>query len=127
MMDKMEHNKRFIMNYLMLLNNDPSEATMRKYADNESYIKATLVYRKAFPDYVVFVEDITAEGNFVIIHGIFRGTHKGDLMGLPPTFKEVEFPAIVKYQIVNDKIINAWPMSDPISLLEQLGVLKKPN
>ncbi len=126
MIDKTEHNKKFIMNYVMQINNDPSEATMRKHTDNESYIKSVLAFRKAFPDYVVFIEDITAEDDFVITHGIFIGTHKGDLMGLPPTFKKVEFPAMVKYQVVNDKIINAWPMSDQITLMEQLGVLNKP-
>ena len=126
-MDKTEYNKKFIVNYAMQIYNDPSEANLRKFTDNEPYIKMVLAYRKAFPDYIVFIEDMTAEGDFVVIHGLFRGTHKGDLMGIPPTFKQVEFPSIVKYQIVNDKIINAWPMGDQMSLLEQLGVFSKPN
>ncbi len=124
-MDKTEHNKKFIMNYAMQIYNDPSEANLRKFTDNEPYIKMVLAYRKAFPDYVVFIEDMTAEGDFVVVHGLFRGTHKGDLMGIPPTFKQVEFPSIAKYQIINDKIINAWPMGDQMTLMEQLGVIKK--
>ena len=72
------------------------------------------------------MEDITSEGDFVILHGIFRGTHKGDFHGIPATHRNVEYPMMIKYQIMKEKIVNAWPMFDQLALFEQLGVVHKP-
>lgn len=47
--------------------------------------------------------------------------------GIPATFNKVEFPMMVKYQIVEDKIVNAWPMFDQLAFFEQLGVIHKPE
>ena len=130
--DKLERNKKFIMTYGMTLmdtalgaNADHFEAVVRTFTDKESYIKGVLGFRKALPDYEIFIEDITAEGDFVIVHGILRGTHKGEIFGIPATFRKVEYPIMVKYHVVADKILDAWPMYDQMALFEQLGVLPK--
>jgi predicted ester cyclase len=103
-----------------------TEQTVRDFTDNESYIRGVMVFRSAFPDYVIFVEDMTAEGDFVIIHGIFRGTHRGEIFGIPATFRKIEYQMMVKYHIENQKIINAWPMFDQMALYEQLGAINRP-
>ena len=75
-------------------------------------------------DVLVDVDDV--EGDFVVVHGIIRGTHMGEIFGMPATFRKVEFPVMVKYHVVNDRIINAWPMNDNMELFEQLGAINKP-
>ena len=42
------------------------------------------MYRAAFPDLVVSVEDLIAEGDKVVFRLTMRGTHKGELMGIAP-------------------------------------------
>jgi len=125
--EKSEHNKKFIMRYGLIHHEGVTEAEIRTFTDNETYILGVLAFRQAFPDYSIHVEDITAEGDFVIFHGIFRGTHKGEFHGIPATFRQVEYPMMIKYQVVNDKIVNAWPMFDQLAFLEQLGVIHKPG
>jgi steroid delta-isomerase-like uncharacterized protein len=77
----------------------------------------------AFPDLQVTIEDIFAEGNKVVARWTMRGTHKGDLMGLAPTSKQVKWTAIVIYHIVGGKIEKMWGEVDNIGLMQQLGVV----
>lgn len=125
--EKIEHNKKFILRYgLAVSDENLDEQMLRTYTENEGYIKAVLAFRRSFPDYSIFFEDMTAEGDFVIVHGVFRGTHQAEMFGVPATHRKVEFSVIVKYQVVDDKIINAWPMYDQMELFEQLGVVNRP-
>ncbi len=128
--EKTERNKKLIFRYgTALMATDGAEeleAVMRKFTDNENYIKALLTFRGAFPDYTIFIEDLTAEGDYVIAHGVFRGTHKGEIHGIPATFRKVELPMMIKYHVVCDKIISALPMMDQMEMFEQLGAINKP-
>src|SRR5712692_5499426 len=51
-------------------------------------------YRGAFPDIHLTVEDEITEGDKVVTRFTGRGTHKGPLMGIPPTGKRVTITAI---------------------------------
>jgi steroid delta-isomerase-like uncharacterized protein len=51
-------------------------------------------YKTAFPDMVVAVEDQIAEGDKVATRWTARGTHQGDLMGIPATGKEARVTGI---------------------------------
>lgn len=126
--EKLEQNKRFLMGYytdLVDAETENGETIIRKYTKNESYIRGVLTFRNAFPNYEIFIEDMTAEGDFVIVHGIFKGTHKGEIFGIPATFRKVQYPMMVKYHVVNNEILDAWPMFDQMTLFEQLGALPK--
>ena len=128
--EKTERNKKFVLRFAAAMNalevSEGAENIIRNFTDNEGYIKTLLTFRNAFPDYSIFIEDLTAEGDFVIIHGIFRGTHKGEIFGIPATFRKVEYQMLNKYHIVEDKIIGAWPMADQLDLFEQLGAVNRP-
>ena len=128
--EKIERNKKFIFRYAAAVNSldvaNGVEDIMRKFTDNESYIRLVLTFRNGFPDYSIFFEDMTAEGDFVIVHGILKGTHSGEIFGIPATFRKVEYPIMIKYHVVNDRILNAWPMQDNMELFEQLGAISKP-
>lgn len=128
--EKKERNKKFILRFSAALDavegTEDHEDTIRKFTDNENYILTVMMVRNAFPDYSIFIEDMTAEGDFVIAHGIVRGTHMGEIYGMPATFRKIEFPIMVKYHVENDRILNAWPMHDNMELFEQLGAINKP-
>ena len=77
----------------------------------------------AFPDLQVTIEDMFAEGDKVMARWTMRGTHKGDLMGLAPTGKQVTWTAIVIYRIVGGKIEQMWGEVDNMGLMQQLGAV----
>src|SRR5438105_608146 len=45
----------------------------------------------AFPDLHATIQDQVAEGDKVVTHKIFRGTHQGAFMGVAPTGRQIEF------------------------------------
>src|SRR2546428_2750648 len=47
------------------------------------------VFLAAFPDIQVTTDDVFAEGDKVALRWSARGTHKGELMGIAPTGKQV--------------------------------------
>jgi predicted ester cyclase len=51
-------------------------------------------FRQAFPDFRATVLDQIAEGDMVVTRKVFHGTHRGDLMGIPPTGRDVEIHVI---------------------------------
>ena len=127
-MEKAERNKKLILEYCTAMGNGPkTEDTIRRYSTLPSHIAGILMYEAGFPGYHIFIEDMTAEGDDVIVHGVFRGVHTGEIFGLPPTHRTVEYPMMVKYRVIDDKIVDAWPMSDQMLLFEQLGLLNRPG
>ncbi|TMK96607.1 MAG: ester cyclase, partial [Actinobacteria bacterium] len=50
--------------------------------------------RAAFPDFSEEIVDMVAEDDKVVIRSISRGTHQGELMGIPATGKKVQVDEI---------------------------------
>jgi steroid delta-isomerase-like uncharacterized protein len=84
-------------------------------------------WRESFPDWHSTVEDLIAEGDRVAERWTGRGTHRGELQGLPPTGKRVEVPGSVFYRIVGGKIVEFRGQLDMMSLMQQLGVIPAPQ
>jgi ketosteroid isomerase-like protein len=51
--------------------------------DREGVKQLTAMFRRAFPDSYFTVEDMIAEADKVVTRKTFRGTHEGELMGIP--------------------------------------------
>jgi len=79
--------------------------------------------REAFPDISFTIEDQVAEGDRVVTRWTARATHKGAFEGIPPTGKQVRLHGIDIDRIVNGKVVECWPVTDELSLLQQLGVV----
>jgi len=84
-------------------------------------------YYNAFPDMQVKVENLIAEGDKVVSHVTSRGTHKGELMGIAPTGKQVTVPVICISRFVDDKIGENWEIIDLFGMLQQLDVIPSPG
>jgi steroid delta-isomerase-like uncharacterized protein len=68
-------------------------------------------------------EDMVAEGDKVAVRWTWGGTHKGELMGIPPTGKQVTITGISILRIVGGKIVEEWGEMDMLGMLQQLGVI----
>jgi len=89
----------------------------------ESEKKRATLYRTAFPDLRLTVEDIIAEGETVVARWSCRGTHKGDLNGIAPTGKHVNLTGISIARFTNGKMSEGFVNWDALSLMQQLGVV----
>ena len=89
----------------------------------ESEKKRATLYRTAFPDLRLTIEDIIAEGETVMARWSCRGTHKGDLSGIAPTGKQFTISGISIARIANGKMAEGWVNWDALGLMQQLGVV----
>src|SRR4051812_32024568 len=60
--------------------------------------------RTAFPDLYVTVEDVIAEEDKVVQRWTGRGTHQGELMGIPPTGNRVSVAGITISRFEGDMV-----------------------
>ena len=119
-----EDNKTFIRRYFEAISGkDKATAVVNRYVTDEELKHHIALYEGAFPNYELIAEDMIAEGDKVVVRSTFRGTHKGDLMGIAPTGKQVTMPLILIYRIADDKIVEHWMQADALGMLQQLGVI----
>jgi predicted ester cyclase len=119
-----EENKAFIRRYFEAISGkDKPAAVVNEYVSDEELKHHIAFYEAAFPNYQFITEDMIAEGDKVVVRVIFRGTHKGDLMSIPPTGKQVTIPVILIYRVSDNKIVDHWMQVDALGLMQQLGVI----
>jgi steroid delta-isomerase-like uncharacterized protein len=94
--------------------------TIQGYPAYKQFIS---MYFTAFPDLHITIEDMIAEGDTVVVRTTFHGTHKGDLMSIPPTGKQATTTGISIFRVANGKALEHWANSDDLGLLQQLGVI----
>jgi steroid delta-isomerase-like uncharacterized protein len=80
------------------------------------------MYRSAFPDIGFTPADIVEDGDRVAVRWEIRGTHRGELMGIPPTGLPVDLTAIEIFRLADGRIVEQWVAVDNLGMLRQLGV-----
>ena len=83
---------------------------------------ATL-WRTAFPDFQMTIEDLIAEEDKVAARFTERGTHQGEFMGIAPTGRQMSVTEIGILRMVDGKVTESWYEVDMLSLMQQLGAL----
>jgi steroid delta-isomerase-like uncharacterized protein len=100
---------------------DPSTPDFGRGPDSEK--KRAALYRTAFPDLHLTIEDVIAEGETVMTRWSCRGTHKGDLNGIAPTGKHITISGVTVARVSNGKIVEGYVNWDALGLMQQLGVV----
>jgi len=80
-------------------------------------------YRRALADLRVTIDHQFAEGDYVATRSTISGRHEGELMGTPPTGREVAFSCLTISRCHAGKIEEEWELADTVSLLRQVGAL----
>jgi predicted ester cyclase len=80
-------------------------------------------YREALAGLNVTIEHQFTEGDYVATRTTIRGRHEGDLMGAPPTGRDVEFIGLTISRCRDGKIEEEWELIDVVGLLRQIGAL----
>jgi steroid delta-isomerase-like uncharacterized protein len=60
----------------------------------EGIKQLTMMFRTAFPDFNVSIDDMIAEGDKIVARTTWSGTQKGEFMGIPSSGKRVSFDVI---------------------------------
>lgn len=126
-MEQQKQNKKFIIRYINALSGEiKTREIMERYMNDEELLGHILFFDAAFPKYEMFADEITAEGNRVVVRARMKGCHEGEFNGIIPTNRNVEFPFVISYDIENGKIVHHWLIADSMALMEQLGVMNAP-
>ena len=81
------------------------------------------LFREAFPNMEIVVEDVIAEGDKAVARCSVRAKHEGDFLGRAASQSPIEFTGIAIVRIENGKIVEAWNNFDFMTLHKQVGLL----
>ena len=85
-MEQQKQNKEFIIRYLNALSGETkTRELMEQYMTDEELLGHIAFFDAAFPKYEMFADEITAEGNRVVIRARMKGCHEGEFNGIIPT------------------------------------------
>jgi steroid delta-isomerase-like uncharacterized protein len=77
--------------------------------------------KHAFPDLQAHIEDIVAAEDKVAVRLRFRGTHRGEFLGIPATGRTIDYVSHEFYRIADGLLAEEWICSDTATLLRQLS------
>ena len=77
---------------------------------------------QGFSNFRMVVEEMSSEGNKVVVRLRMQGTHTGDFMGIPASGHEIDVPAIDILELRDGKVSAHWGVTDMAAMLEQMGV-----
>ncbi|HWO67917.1 MAG TPA: ester cyclase [Umezawaea sp.] len=75
------------------------------------------------PDVVVTMEDLVVSGDRVVGRFTYRGTHTGDLLGIPATGKPVEMRSIDIWRVQHGMFVEHWDQLNLMQMFQQIGAL----
>ena len=82
------------------------------------------MYRNAFPDIKLTIEEQIAEGDKVVTRTSGTGTHRGELFGTTPTGNRVSrVTGICVTRVANGKVVEDNWVYDALGMMRQLGVV----
>ena len=85
----------------------------------EAIRQVVTMFRSAFPDLKVVIEEMIAEGNKMCVRATTRGTHKGTIFGIPATGKAVAMTGLTTVR--DGRLVESWVKNDVMGLMKQLG------
>jgi len=103
---------------------DPSQPDSIRGPEGLKYVT---MYRNAFPDLEMIIDDLIAEGDTVAVRFTYRGTHTGEQMVIPPTGKHVTMTGTSFLRFEGDKCVEVFVNSDDLEMMQQLGVISLPG
>lgn len=92
-------------------------------SDREGLKQMLPMFRAAFPDLQITTEDLIAEGDKVVDRVTIRGTHLGELMGIPASGKSIAVTETHIARIAGGKIVERWGEWDQLGLMQQIGAI----
>ena len=121
--------------YLSMLNNHDPDLVDRFVADEyrnhnafvadgrEANRQFWTVFFAALPDVSVTMEDLVISGDRVVGRFVYRGTHTGDLMGIPASGNPVEMRSIDIWRVKDGMFVEHWDELNLLEMFQQMGAI----
>ncbi|HTW80439.1 MAG TPA: ester cyclase [Terracidiphilus sp.] len=114
-------NKQMIQEYFLALSGKrKTESLLDRYISDSGLKEHIRAAEAAFPEYELKPIQLVAESDLVAARCTFRGVHKGEFAGIPPTGKTVSTDFMIFYRIKDGRITEHWMQMDTNELLSQL-------
>ena len=118
-------------------NRDPSAVNLDSFDENVTVVTAegniTGIdgfrdyynnYLTGFSDAEFSFVDIFAQGDKLVKHWSFKGTHDGEMFGIPATNNKLDISGTTLVEMKDGKVFKEQDFFDQLSFLSQLGLLE---
>lgn len=96
-------------------------------AEGPAGVRARIaLYQDALEGHWDVQEVFSGSDDRVVVRWIGRGTHTGELMGVPATGATIACDATTIFRIAEGKIAEEWTVWDALGLLQQIGAVPIP-
>lgn len=79
-------------------------------------------YHRGFPDLELVIDDMFGAGDRVATAFTFKGTHLGEVMGVPPTGRRVSVHGTIHSRVEGGRLVEEWELLDLATMYQQLGL-----
>lgn len=94
----------------------------------EQVQQVAALFRSAFPDLRVGVDDMIGEGDKVAARVTMSGTHQGEFLGIPASGRRIDVQVIDILRFGEDgMMVEHWAVTDNLGMLQQLGAMPVPG
>tara|TARA_R110000868_G_scaffold194336_10_gene439752 strand:+ start:116 stop:988 length:873 start_codon:yes stop_codon:yes gene_type:complete len=84
-------------------------------------------YLTGFSDIKFTIVDVFGQGDKIVKHWNFKGTHTGEFFGIPATGKSVNVEGVTLVKMKDGKIAQEQDFMDNMLFMQQLGILSSPE
>ena len=135
-----DENKAAVRRFFQLIDRQEVVAAMEVFADDyrlhmsgnpepmtaQEFAGFGQMFFSAMPDLTHTVDALVADEDQVACRLTVAGTHRGELMGFPPTGRAVQVNSFNLYRFRDGRIAEQWITFDVMSLMQQIGAVPVP-
>ena len=77
----------------------------------------------ALPDLSATMEDLVISGDRVVGRFVYRGTHAGELMGIPASGNTLEMRSIDIWRLQDGMFVEHWDELNLLQMFQQMGAI----
>lgn len=130
-----QHGQQLAETYLSMLNKHDPDLVDRFVADGyrnhnafvadgrEANRQFWTMFFAALPDLSVTMEDLVISGDRVVGRFVYRGTHTGELMGIPASGNPVEMRSIDIWRVQDAMFVEHWDELNLLEMFQQMGAI----
>lgn len=120
-MSASKKNKELIVCLINELNGARKERSdIEKYVADEALVQHFIFFESLFPGNELFIDEITAEANRVILRVRMKAKQKAMGDRVLNTYPEIEYPMVFGFEMERGKVIHHWLVADQAKLFDQL-------
>lgn len=89
-------------------------------AGPQGFRQVRAVFLNALPDMHITVEDVLSDGDRAVVRWRVRATHTGDLLGIPPSHRQIDVRGMSWLTVRDGKLAEGWDTWNLGGLLDSL-------